>query len=95
MRRIEVLNAADRCITLDRAASYGSAQRGFGAIAKLWGALDDARGDRPRGAADVALFMAGVKMIRAATNPDHADSWVDLAGYAAIGGELATEGGAE
>ena len=49
---------------------------------------------RARGAADVALYMIGVKLVRAAANPGHVDSWVDIAGFAALGGEIATEGGA-
>jgi hypothetical protein len=32
--------------------------------------------------------MIAVKLARLKTSPDHIDSWVDLAGYAAIGGEL-------
>lgn len=37
---------------------------------------------------DVALMMIAVKVIRAAKNPGHKDSWVDIAGYAAIGGSM-------
>jgi hypothetical protein len=29
-----------------------------------------------------ALAMIGVKMARLAHNPDHLDSWIDIAGYA-------------
>lgn len=94
MIRTEILGHADTCINRDRAATYGSAQTGFDAIAQVWSALDEARGDRARGAADVALYMIGVKLVRAAANPGHVDSWVDIAGFAALGGEIATEGGA-
>ena len=38
---------------------------------------------------DVALYLNAVKMVRAATNPQHADTWTDLCGYSALGGELA------
>ena len=100
MRRGDILSAAHDCVTRDRAATHGEAENGFDAIAKIWAALDQARGYRPRDGADVALYMAGVKLVRAATNPAHADNWVDLAGYAACGAEIATEdwpsnGGAE
>lgn len=37
----------------------------------------------------VALLMALLKAARAAQNPAHQDSWVDLAGHAACGGEIA------
>lgn len=93
MIRSKILDNAGFCIIHDRADAYGSAQTGFDAIAQIWAALDQARGDRPRGALDVAAFMVAVKLVRASTNPGHVDSWVDIAGFAALGGEIATEGG--
>ncbi|WP_287882738.1 DUF6378 domain-containing protein [Paracoccus sp. (in: a-proteobacteria)] len=94
MIRTEILSTAGDYVTRDRAATHGRAEGGFAAIAQVWDALDAARGDRPRSVLDVALYMAGLKLVRAATNPAHADNWIDLAGYAACGGEIAT-GGAE
>ena len=38
---------------------------------------------------DVAIMMGMLKIARLASNPQHMDSWVDLAGYAACGGEIA------
>ena len=38
---------------------------------------------------DVAVMMALLKIARISENPQHMDSWVDLAGYAACGGEIA------
>jgi hypothetical protein len=35
--------------------------------------------------------MADVKLARLANDDKHEDSWVDLAGYAACGGEVATK----
>lgn len=94
MIRTEILSTAGEYVTRDRAATHGKAEDGFAAIAQVWSALDAARGDRPRSALDVALYMAGLKLVRAATNPAHPDNWVDLSGYAACGGEIAAEGGA-
>ena len=37
----------------------------------------------------VALCMAGIKIARLIQTPTHADSWLDLAGYAAVGSECA------
>jgi len=91
MTRADILSAAAECVLRDRAATHGEAENGFTSIAAIWAALDQARGDRPRNAADVALYLAGLKLVRAATNPAHADNWIDLAGYAACGGEIATE----
>ena len=40
----------------------------------------------------VALMMALLKVARLIKSPEHLDSWVDLAGYAACGGEIAGGG---
>jgi len=40
-------------------------------------------------ASDVALMMAAMKLARLRFNPTHEDSWVDLAGYAACGMDVA------
>jgi hypothetical protein len=37
-------------------------------------------------------MMALMKLARMKANPAHVDSAVDLAGYAAIGGEIGSEG---
>ena len=36
-------------------------------------------------------MCAQIKLARLKSNAAHADNWVDLAGYAACGGELAAE----
>lgn len=92
MTRSEILSSAADCVLRDRAATHGEPEDGFEAIEAVWQALDMARGKRSRAASDVALYLAGLKLVRAATNPEHIDNWVDLAGYAACGGEIATEG---
>jgi len=33
------------------------------------------------------MAMAAIKLARLVETPDHQDSWIDLAGYAAIGSE--------
>lgn len=90
MNRTETLDTAKQAINVDRAEQYGSAEDGFAAIEQIWDALDKARGSRPRGPVDVALYFDAVKMVRASTNPQHSDNWVDLCGYSALGGELAS-----
>ena len=35
-------------------------------------------------------MMALLKIARLMSNPEHADSWIDGAGYLACGGEVAT-----
>jgi hypothetical protein len=35
-------------------------------------------------------MLIDLKTVRAWSNPEHFDNWVDMAGYAACGGEIAT-----
>jgi hypothetical protein len=37
---------------------------------------------------DMILFNIAQKLRRLTVSPDHADSWIDLAGYAALGFEI-------
>ena len=88
MNRGEILDTAKHYVNVDRAAAHGDAERSFGRIAAYWSAHLDA----PVSAADVAVMMALLKLARIKGTPDFADHWTDLAGYAACGGEIATEG---
>lgn len=84
--RAEILDTARDAVTRDRAATHGPAERTFTAIAELWSVYLD----MPVNDADVANLMILLKVARARGNPGHADNWVDIAGYAACGGELAS-----
>lgn len=84
MTRSEILESALVCVTQDRAATHGPAEDTFARIAAVWSAMLG----QPVTPAQVALMLAGLKIARAWGNPGHADNWVDLAGYAACGGEL-------
>lgn len=68
-----------------RADSYGSAQEGFGKVAAIWSAILGFQVE----AWQVGAMMAGLKLARVASDPLHRDSWVDIAGYAALGAEVA------
>lgn len=86
MTRSDILEAARQCVTVDRAATHGKAEDTFGRIAAVWSArLGIEIADW-----QVCIMLADLKTCRAWGNPAHGDSWVDLAGYAACGGELAT-----
>lgn len=87
--RAAILDEAKRIVTADRNTTYGEPEDLFAAIALIWEGLDRARGHRPRSAADVALYMQGLKAARASANPGHPDSWTDGIGYGACGGEIA------
>jgi len=83
MTRPEILKAAEECVCGHREEDYGSPEDNFRVIANLWTAY--------RGALftpiDVAMMMALLKIARI-RNGGTTDSFVDLAGYAACGGEL-------
>lgn len=85
MNRAEILDHARQAITVDRAATHGEAEDCFGLIADLWSADLGV----PLTAVDVARLMVLFKLARAKGNPEHADSWIDAVGYAAIAGEMA------
>lgn len=87
MTRAEILNTALAAVTVDRAATHGNAENGFSLIGALWSADLGVQ----IGAVDVARLMVLFKMARAKGNPAHADNWVDAAGYAACGGEVAND----
>lgn len=83
----------------DRGVPYGGVEDNFQRIANLWNAHLLNRFSRELGddvathlptldPSDVAMMMALMKIARLEANPGHADSWVDVAGYAACGGEI-------
>lgn len=94
MTREEILNSAKKCVCGDRDKTYKGPEDSFALIARLWEPIIKARCVGPGAdvcvdAVTVALCMAELKIARAATNETHMDSWVDLAGYASCGGEIA------
>ena len=92
MTREEILTAARQCVCGDRDQDYGSPEKSFEMIAALWEpylrqkCADGA--DVRLTAADVGAMMCLFKLARIATGHGKADNWIDLAGYAACGGEL-------
>lgn len=87
MSRLGVLHAAVSAVH-DRGDKHGAPGATFPRIAAMWNVL--LRETRFT-AIDVALCLAALKLIRASVNPRHADNWVDVAGYAACGSEVADE----
>lgn len=84
MKKEEVLDKAKELVSNERLKHYGTPKENFARIAKLWEVVFN----RPISPTEVALCMAMVKVTRLVQTPDHVDSWVDLAGYAACGGEV-------
>jgi len=92
MNRQQTLDAASAAVG-ERPKSYGSPEQNFDRIAALWNAYLNGKASDPKqpvGATDVAIMLALMKIARLEENPSHADSWVDLAGYAACGAEVST-----
>ena len=82
-RRTALLEAAD-LIDSDRNAIYGEPIDNMTKIAALW---TDYKGVEFT-PGDVVALMALVKLARLAKTGNHRDSWIDLAGYAAIRAEV-------
>ena len=90
MKRSEILDAARKCVCGDREQDYGSPENNFRTIALLWMVYlrDRLKADiRPE---DVAAMLSLLKIARIASGHAKSDNWVDLAGYAACGGEIET-----
>jgi len=80
----KILTTAMKDITTDRAKSYGPMHTNMKNIATLWSAYLDV----PIEAAQVPIMMALLKIGRTKYDVDVPDNFVDLAGYAAIAGQL-------
>lgn len=92
LTRADILHAAEKCVCGQRETDYGTPEDNFETIAGLWKtylsrACVDEAGGVYIDANDVAMMMALLKIARIAAGGGKADSWIDLAGYAACGAE--------
>jgi hypothetical protein len=88
MKALEALERAISLVTGRRAQDYGDAEASFQRIADGWNIIvRSADGDLT--SAHVALMMDWMKSARLLQSINHADSWVDKAGYAGLGAQLA------
>ena len=71
-----------------RNKTHGDKERSFQGIADLWNAYRANRSRLPITAGDVAVMMVLMKAARTAHGVPLRDHFVDMAGYAAIAGEL-------
>ena len=90
MNREQILDAAHKCVCGDREQDYGSPERNFQTVADLWNTYLHTNAIKSW---DVAAMLALLKIARVASGHAKEDNWVDLAGYAACGGELESGGG--
>lgn len=82
--RREILAEAERCVNGDRDKTHGSPENNFQTIADLWSVYLD----KCITAEDVAAMMIMLKISRIKSGSGSGDHWVDIAGYAACGGEI-------
>ena len=92
--RAEILDAAKAIVTGERERQYGKPEDNFRMIGNLWEIYLKARcldscGGLDILPEDVAMMMSLLKIARIASGNYKADSFVDLAGYAACAGECA------
>jgi hypothetical protein len=83
MNRDDILATAANLIRGGREADYGEFRDNADCLAAMWSAYLN-HTIRVR---DVAPMLCLLKLMRLRNGP-HEDSWVDLAGYAGLGGEL-------
>lgn len=85
MNRTEVLETANKIINGSRQENYGNPESNFQKIANYWSQYLG----KDITPADVAIMMILMKVSRLQNNIKHEDSWIDIAGYAANGAEVA------
>jgi hypothetical protein len=91
--RQHVLRQADLAVNGSRQIAYGAPENNFARIKDLWNTYLECRPPGHRGEiveTDVAVMNILLKIGRLAGNPGHIDSWIDIAGYAACGAEVAS-----
>ena len=83
-KRAEILKDAEAAICGQREQDYGSPEDNFGVISRLWTDYLDTEVDT----IDVAMMMCLLKIARIKNGGGTEDSFVDLCGYGACGGEI-------
>lgn len=89
MNRVECFQKAAHCTCGPRQKDYGDVRPMYDRVSAvkeaLWAGID-----RPWNAVDAIIFMIVIKVCRVVVTNAHEDSWVDIAGYAGLGVEVAT-----
>lgn len=83
--RQKMLEEAAEIVSGQRDRQYGGPEDNFNRIAKIWSVILGIEVTKE----DVAMMMVGLKVARFANRSGfQADTWVDIAGYAACGYEV-------
>lgn len=84
MNKDDILDKAKSIINGERQGMYGEAENSFSVIAQMWTAYLG----RDLTSADVANMMILMKVARNSSGVYKDDNWIDICGYAALGGEI-------
>ena len=87
MGRKEILESAIQTVCKDRQDKYGNCEDNFGIIAEFWTGYLNTEVT----AEDVAVMMMLLKIARIRTGVYDPDNYIDIAGYAACGSEIASK----
>ena len=79
-KRENLLNKTEKVVYGQRQKDYGDAKTNHENIAAIWSVVLQT----PVTWQQVAQCMIGVKLARLVNTPDHEDSYIDIAGYAAV-----------
>lgn len=88
MNRKDILDTAEKCVNGARQQDYGNPEDNFKKIGELWTAYTG----HEYSPVDVAMMLLLMKVGRMTTGKGTADTYVDICGYAACAGEIATGG---
>jgi|TARA_Y100000114_G_scaffold80479_1_gene74146 hypothetical protein len=88
MTRDELLEEAKMLINGPRAEQYGSALINHERIATIWNVLLQRKLLSKITPEEVTMMMIGLKLARLSQDADQNDTWIDIIGYAALGGEI-------
>lgn len=83
-KRDEILAKAKSIINGERQGTYGEAENSFTIISQLWSAYLGIS-ITPENVADLMILM---KVARNSSGVYKEDNWIDICGYAALGGEI-------
>ena len=86
--RDNILDSAKSVIN-SRGNEYGPVTQNWERTANILNGILDTKLKHPLSPADIGMIMIGVKMARLSNAPEHRDTQVDIAGYAALLSEVA------
>mgnify|MGYP007124955064 FL=1 len=85
MNKNDILDKAKTIINGERQGTYGNAEDNFASIAAFWSTYLNT----PIDSTDVANMMILMKVARNSSGVYKDDNYIDICGYAALGGEIA------